>query len=87
MAARWARSSRSVVQAAGLLAGASRSFSGDVRSRAAVALQRVEHVALGGLDALGLDDRGDDGLAAQRLLGVGLGLVEDLLLGLPEICR
>ena len=31
---------------------------------------------------LGLDDRGEDGLAAERLLGVGLGLLEQLLLGL-----
>ena len=30
---------------------------------------------------LGLDDRGEHRLAAQRLLGVGLGLLEDLLLG------
>ena len=37
---------------------------------------------------LGLDDRGDDGLAAQRLLGVGLGLREELLLAsCRTICR
>ena len=49
-------------------------------SRAAVACERVEDVAVGRLDPLGLDDRGEDGLAAQRLLGVGLGLLEDLVL-------
>src|SRR5206468_11959757 len=32
-------------------------------------LQRVEDVAVGGFDALGVDDRRDDRLAAERLLG------------------
>jgi hypothetical protein len=45
-------------------------------------LQRGQQVAVRGLDVLGLDDGRDDCLAAQRLLGVGLGLLEDLLLGL-----
>src|SRR4051794_33692773 len=33
-------------------------------------LQRVEDVAVGRFDVLGLDHRDEDGLAAQRLLGV-----------------
>src|SRR3954451_24301358 len=45
-------------------------------------LERVEDVAVGGLDALLLDDGGQDGLAAQGLLGVRAGLLEELLLGL-----
>src|SRR3954454_23329908 len=45
-------------------------------------LQGVEHVAVGRVDALGLDDGGDDGLAAQRALGVGARLGEDLVLAL-----
>src|SRR4051794_19695405 len=43
-------------------------------------LQRVEQVAVGGLDPLGLDHGGDDRLALERLLGVGPSLGEDLVL-------
>ena len=46
--------------------------------------QRVEHLVVGDLDALGLDHRGQHGLAAQRPLGVGLGLGDQLLLGLAR---
>ena len=79
IAARWARSSRSSSRRPAF-SSRSRSFSGVVPLARGDGLQRVEDVAVGGLDALGLDDRGDHGLAAQRLLGVGLGLLEDLVL-------
>ena len=69
--------------AARLRAGRSSSFSGVDALALGGRLQRLEHVAVGGLDPLGLDDRGEHGLAAQRLLGVGLGLGEDLVLVAP----
>src|SRR3954453_4257142 len=43
-------------------------------------LQRVEQVAVAGLDPLGLDHGGDDRLALERLLGVGARLGEDVVL-------
>src|SRR3954447_7989151 len=39
---------------------------------------RLEQFLLGRVDPLGLDDRGQDRLAAQRLLGVLLALLDDL---------
>ena len=50
----------------------SSSFSGVVPSRSAVGASASSSSLLGRLDALGLDDRGEHGLAPQRLLGVGL---------------
>ena len=43
-------------------------------------LERLEHLVLGGLDALGLDDRGEHRLALELALGVDLALVDDLVL-------
>src|SRR3954447_7256133 len=47
-------------------------------------LQRVEHVAVGGLDVLGLHHGGDHGLAADRLRSVGMGVAQELLLALAR---
>ena len=83
-------SSRSVVQAAGLLEPVEQ-----LLRRRALALRRSPAARrgcslVGRLDALGLDDRGEHGLAPQRLLGVGLappsrssvlGLAGDLQVG------
>src|SRR5215212_8829695 len=44
---------------------------------------RLEQLLLGRIDALGLDDRGEHGLAAERLLGVLLALLDDLVLLAP----
>src|SRR3954447_22619737 len=53
------------------------------------ALDRLHDLLLGGLDALGLDDRGEDGLAAQRLLVVPRALLDDVRLlaaGDAQVC-
>ena len=65
-----------LVEAAGLLQALAQLLRRRALARGG-RLQRVEDVAVGGLDALGLDDGRDDRLAAQRALGVGLGLRED----------
>ena len=63
----------------------SSSFFGDVRPGplARGLLDRLEDLLVGRLDALGLDDRGEHRLAPQRLLGVGLALLDDLALVAP----
>src|SRR3954463_1437211 len=70
-----------IVEAPGLLEARAQLLGLGVLARGA-GLQRVEDVALAGLDVLLVDDGGDDRLAAQRLLGLGLGLLEELLLAL-----
>ena len=78
-ALRWARSSLSC-RAGPLDFRRSSSFFGDTRPgpSPAASSTAVEHLVVGRLDALGVDDRRQHGLAPQRLLGVGLGLVDDL---------
>src|SRR4051812_45673798 len=70
-----------LVEAAGLLEALAQLLGRSALARGR-GLQRVEHVAIGGLDVLGLDHGGDDGLATDRALRVGMGLAEDLLLAL-----
>ena len=51
-------------------------------------LERLADLLVGGLDVLGLDDRGQHGLAPQRGGGLGLGLVRERLLvpaGDPQV--
>ena len=52
----------------------SSSFFGLTPSRSAACSSASRTSLLGRLDLLGLDDRGEHGLALERLLGVGLGL-------------
>ena len=82
IAARWARSSRA-------RRGGPASRGARAASRASCPAARAVSCSASrmspseGSIALGLDDRGEDGLAAQRLLGVGRGLGEQVLLGRP----
>src|SRR5690349_17260830 len=46
------------------------------------ALERVEQLLLGRHEVLGLDDGGQHGLPAQRQVGLGLGVLDELFLGL-----
>ena len=66
----------------------SSSVCGSTPSRSAVGASACQQLLVGRADPLGRDDRRDHGLAAQRLLGLGLHLGEDLrLAGGPMICR
>src|SRR3954467_14443249 len=69
------------VQASGLLEALAELLGRGALARGR-ALQRVEHGAVGRLDALRLDHGGDDRLALDRELGVGARLGDDLVLGL-----